>query len=63
MQYAVTIYVNVTDETALIERAHQQSNVCYDDIDVPMALRLLLDNNEFLDGAEIEDSNAEMVQR
>lgn len=62
MDYAVTIYVKVTDEQRLIERAHRQSNVCFDDIDVPMALRLLLDNNEFLDGAEIEDSNCEMVQ-
>lgn len=62
MEYAVTIYVRVTDEKRLIKKARKESKLDRSErIDVGDALRLLLDRSELLDGAEIQDSNCECV--
>lgn len=58
--YSVTFYVYVNDEQALIERAHKEGfSGC--DIGADDALRYLLDNNDALDGAEIDDSKCEYL--
>lgn len=60
MDYAVTLYVRVTDEAALIKKAQELESLP-DDIFVDVALRILLDRNELLDGAEIQDSVCEAI--